>query len=86
MSRSSLELIKHILVETAYIKSQVSKLELDSFIDNETLKRVFVRSIEIIGEATKNISREVRDLQPDIEWRKVAGMRDKLIYESFGVD
>jgi len=58
----------------------------DDFSDNETLKRAFVRSIEVIGEATKNLSTEFREQHPDIEWRAMAGMRDQLIHGYFGVD
>lgn len=55
-------------------------------IANPHLRRSFVRSLEIIGEATKNISRDLKDEHPEIEWKKIAGMRDKLIHYYFGVD
>lgn len=56
------------------------------FSNDETLTRAFVRSIEVIGEATKNLSPEIRDRYPDVEWRAMAGMRDRLIHGYFGVD
>jgi uncharacterized protein with HEPN domain len=56
------------------------------FSNDETLKRAFVRSIEVIGEATKNLSTETRDRYPDVEWRAMAGMRDRLVHGYFGVD
>jgi len=45
-----------------------------------------VRSIEVIGEATKNLSADLRERHPDVEWRAMAGMRDQLIHGYFGVD
>ena len=50
------------------------------------LSRACVRSLEIIGEAVKNVSQELKDDHSEIEWRLIAGMRDKLIHQSFGVD
>ena len=86
MSLSPRELIRHILDEIDYILTQIPNTDFDSFVKNATLKRAFVRSIEIIGEASKKLSEDVKSKQPDIEWRKVAGMRDRLIHDYFGVD
>ena len=61
-------------------------MDLDSFLKDATLKRAFVRSLEIIGEASKKLPDDVKATQPDIEWRKVTGMRDRLIHNYFGVD
>jgi len=58
----------------------------DAFAKDETLKRAFVRSIEVIGEATKNLSESFRDQHPQIDWRAMAGMRDRLIHGYFGND
>jgi len=53
---------------------------------DETLKRAFARSIEVIGEASKRLPEDIKAMQPDIEWRKVSGMRDRLIHDYFGID
>lgn len=65
---------------------QISDTDFDSFLNDPTLKRAFVRSLEIIGEASKKLPDDVKATQPDIEWRKVTGMRDRLIHNYFGVD
>jgi uncharacterized protein with HEPN domain len=78
--------IHHILDEIKYIINATKELDYAKLIDNETLKRALIRSLEIIGEATKNLSIEFRDAHPDIEWKEMAGLRDKLIHGYFGVD
>ena len=86
MSLSPLEYIHHMLDEIDYILSRISDTDYNSFIRDETLKRAFVRSVEIIGEASKKLPEDIKALQPDVEWRKVSGMRDRLIHDYFGVD
>jgi uncharacterized protein with HEPN domain len=63
-----------------------SGIDLDGLMRDETLKRSFVRSLEVIGEAIKNLPPEFRDAHPGIEWKKIAGLRDVLIHHYFGVD
>jgi uncharacterized protein with HEPN domain len=76
----------HILLETSFVLRESQGLEKDDFLKNETLKRAVVRSLEVIGEATKNLSPEFRLGYPDVPWKQMAGMRDVLIHEYFGVD
>lgn len=86
MSHFPLEYIRHILDEIKYINNQVQGLDKDEFFQDETLKRAFVRSLEIIGEASKKISVELKQKYSHLDWRAMAGMRDKLIHNYFGVD
>ena len=86
MSLLPREYLRHILDEIDYMLTQISNTDFDSFLKDATLKRAFVRSLEIIGEASKKLPEDVKAMQTDIEWRKVTGMRDRLIHNYFGVD
>jgi len=80
------EYCQHILDETSYILNSSRGLDKATFLQDETLKRAYVRSIEVIGEAVKQIPDTLRQKYPAIEWRAIAGMRDRLIHGYFGVD
>ncbi len=86
MSPSPLEYLRHILDETKYLSEQTNVLSQEQFLKDETAKRAFVRSIEIIGEAAKKVPLQMRQRYPDVEWRAMAGMRDQVVHRYFGVD
>lgn len=86
MSPSAREYLQHILDETTYVITSSTGLDKASFMQDETLKRAHVRSIEVIGEAVKQMPHELRQKYSAIEWRAMAGMRDRLIHNYFGVD
>ena len=77
--------LNHILDEINFLVSKSGDLEYENLIKDETLKRAFLRSLEIIGEAAKNLSEDFRGKHFEIEWRELTGLRDILIHRYFGV-
>lgn len=86
MSKSSIEYLKHIRDELNYLEKASAGLDKDKFMNNATLQKAFTRSLEIVGEAVKNLPSDFRDKYSYVNWKSMAGMRDKLIHHYFGVD
>ena len=86
MSKLPKEYLKHILDETNYLIKSSKDLEEEKFSRDETFQKAFVRSLEIIGEATKNLPKEFIGTHLEVDWKSIAGMRDRLIHGYFGVD
>ena len=87
MHNNPIDYLRHILDECIYIASVIpSELEKNDFLKDETLKRAVIRSLEIIGEATKKIPADLKYKWSTISWRNMAGMRDRLIHDYMGVN
>jgi uncharacterized protein with HEPN domain len=86
MLASNIELVQHILVETSFILQHTNKKSKADVVNDEVLCRAVVRSLEIIGEAAKKLDEEFKSTNSHIEWKKLAGTRDKLIHDYFGID
>lgn len=78
--------IKHILESISRIESFSRGLAKEDFLKDELKQSAIIRQLEVIGEATKNIPDSFRIKYLDIEWKKIAGTRDKLSHDYFGVD
>jgi uncharacterized protein with HEPN domain len=86
MSRSAREYLQHILDEADYLLRESAGLDREAFLRDETRRRAFARSLEIIGEAAKQVPSSTRELFSSVEWKAMAGMRDRLVHSYFGVD
>ncbi len=87
MYKNYIDLLRHILAECDYIVSVITPgMTQDEMLRNETLKRAVVRSLEIIGEATKKIPADIKLRWNDISWKNMAGMRDRLIHDYMGIN
>lgn len=87
MLKQPLEYLRHINDECQYILSAIkTETEMEDLIRDETLKRAIVRSLEVIGEATKKIPADVKLKWNTITWKNMAGMRDRLIHDYVGIN
>ncbi len=87
MSKEPGQYLKHIRDESVYLLSLTEKgLTREQFLGDDTLKRAVVRSLEIIGEATKKIPADFKVKWKKVRWKDMAGMRDRLIHEYMGVN
>jgi len=87
MSKEPLEYLRHIQDECLFILSVIGpETNKEEVISNETLKRAIVRSLEIIGEASKKIPVDFKLKWNSINWKNMAGMRDRLIHDYMGVN
>jgi len=78
--------LKHILDAISNIEKFIEGVNKENFLSNVEKQYAVLRGLEIIGEATKNLSEELKKKHPNIPWKEIAGMRDKLIHQYFGVN
>ena len=68
------------------IQRYTRNMDYNTFIQDDLTIDAVIRNLEIIGEATKQIPNTILELKPEMEWRKIAGIRDILVHGYFGVD
>lgn len=86
MSPLQLDILRHIEFECKFIIGALDGKSKEEVINDPILFRAFCRSLEIIGEATKKLPREIRPLYPSVKWNEMAGMRDIIIHKYDGID
>jgi uncharacterized protein with HEPN domain len=84
--KSNKVFLSHILAEANFLIARTQTLSFAEFADDDVLTRACTRSVEIIGEAVKNLPPEFRKAHGHVEWQRIAGMRDRLIHGYFDVD
>lgn len=86
MTKDESAYLEHIRDSIARIEKYTNGMGEPEFISNELVQDAVIRQLQIIGEAAKKLSDETRAMYPDVQWKDIAGMRDKLVHDYFGVD
>lgn len=85
-AKNDLIYLNHIKDSIIWIEEYTKGKKKKEFVKDHLTQDGVIRQIEIIGEATKNLSKKLRNKYPVIPWKDIAGMRDKLIHNYMGVD
>ena len=86
MTKDPLMFIRHMLASIERIEKFMKNVAKAQFLKNEEKQSAVMRQIEIIGEAVKNLPKSYTKKYPQVPWKDIAGMRDKLLHHYFGVD
>ena len=78
--------LEHIIDAVKDIESFTRGLTKSQFLKNKLRQSAVIRQLEIIGEASKNLPENFREKYSEVEWKKIAGTRDKIIHHYFGID
>jgi uncharacterized protein with HEPN domain len=84
--RADDDFLRDIREASRRIKMYTDAMAYDRFLADIKTQDAFVRNLEIIGEATKSVSTELREKNPDVPWKGMTGVRDRLIHHYFGVN
>jgi uncharacterized protein with HEPN domain len=86
MKREFLDFAEDMLLSIREAQEFISDLSFAEFIRDKKTINAVIRSLEVLGEAAGKIPAEIRCQYPSIPWRRMIGMRNKLMHEYFGVD
>ena len=86
MKRNHKLFVKDILDSIEKIEEFIGNMDFKNFIEDDKTRSAVVRKLEIIGEATKNIPKPIRQKYKELPWSDMAGMRDKIAHFYFGID
>ncbi len=84
--RDCRDYLEDIIDSVIDIDQFIRGMDFETFAEDKKTINAVIRSLEVIGEATKNIPESIKKKYPSIPWKTMAGMRDKMIHEYFGVD
>ena len=78
--------VRHIMESIKNIEDFSSGISKEDFMQSRLKQNAIIRELEIIGEASKNLSEGLRNKRNSIEWKLIAGLRDKMIHHYFGIE